>query len=352
MRFKVDIAAFLSIYAAILITACPVPENNIPQQPVNGIVILRNQTELNPADSFEIREGEKVILSARLLPAGITGGIHWQSSALGIVQLSGFSGEEITITGTNGGRTTIRLLARNIHNQVYAEAECSIMVIPSSFFKWNYIDDGWFDLDALNNAMAGKINKKIIRSGETPILADPVKGGLVLTGPGTLTIGSGLSTPTNYPFSTTGPLYDIGGTMDFFNGPFVSYFEWEQNETQDGFNHVQKKKYYPLWKNFVKISVDYETDNPQISRLRIQVNNNTHEKDNASAITNWLVAELPPGAPASGTLYGIFNSKESELTRGVTGVSDVKDVLSNSFISLVLPAGSMLIRGIRIESVD
>jgi hypothetical protein len=81
------------------------------------------------------------------------------------------------------------------------------------------------------------------------------------------------------------------------------------------------------------------------------VNNNTHERVNASAITNWLVAELPQNAASSGTLSGVFDTRESALSHGVTGTTR-DEVLANSFVSLVLPHGRILIRSIRIESID
>ena len=361
----------LFVLIAVLITACPIPENIIPAEPISGIKIIMNQNDINPVSdstvvpvirgNFEIIEGRSVILGAKLFPKNTMGGIHWQSSGRGMLMLSSLTGDEITITGDNGGKTTILVMARNLNNEVYAQAECAITVIPSSFFKWNYIEDGWLELLALSNTNMGRINPKVVRSGETAILPDEARGGFVLEGPGTLNIGSVMNIPTNSPFSTTGPLYDIGGTMDFFRGPSYSYLEWEmrlntggQPVLEDGrfvYDAILKRIYYPLWNNRVRISVDYETANPAISSLRIQVNNNTHERDNASAVTNWLAAELPPNAPHSGVLSGIFDANVSALAPGVTGAS-VEEVLSNSFISLVLPEGKMLIRSIRIESAD
>jgi len=362
----------------ILTTACPVTENIIPTEPVSGIQIIRNQNELNPVSdstvipvirgNFEIIEGRSVILGARLFPKNTMGGIHWQSSGRGMLMLSSLTGDEITITGGNGGKTTILVMARNLNNEVYAQAECAITVIPSSFFKWNYEEDGWLELLALSNTNMGKINPKVVRSGETAILPDEVNGGFILEGPGTLNIGSVMNIPTNSPFSTTGPLYDIGGTMDFSRGPSYSYLEWEIRLNTSGqpilederyvYDAVLKRIYYPLWNKRVRVSVDYETNNPALSALRIQVNNNTHERDNASAVTNWLVTELPPNAPHSGTLSGIFDANASSLASGVidnspAGISLLEDIiLSNSFISLVLPQGRILIRSIKIESAD
>ena len=340
----------------LIITACTVPENNIPLESINGIKIIKNMDELNPvADSsvyptkrgsFEILEGQQTILSVMLFPQGVTGGIHWQSSGRGIVEMSAMSGSQIIFTGSNGGRTNIRVLARNSLNEVYAEAECGITVIPSSFFKWNYIDDGWLELPALSNANMSRINPKIARSGETAILPDEERGGLVLEGPGVLIIGSVMSAPTNSPFSSAGPLYDIGGTMDFLNGPSFNYLEWVNSEQE------LKKKHYPMWNKNVRITVYYETENPAASPLRIQVNNNTLERDNASAITNWFVTELTPNAPSSGALSGVFSAKASERHPAVNSVTSLEDILSNSFVTLALPRGRILIRSIKIESAD
>jgi hypothetical protein len=334
--------------AVFWLLACSVPENEVVRIPVSGIEMVKNQSLLLPRDSFELLEGESVILGARLFPEGIAGGIHWQSSSRGIVEMSGFSGPEITITGANGGKTIISVFARNIRNEVYVEAECTVTVIPRSYFKWDYSLDGWLELPALSNAIIGKVSEMLVRSGETPIPADPVRGGLVLEGPGTLVIGSVLSSPTNSPFPSD-PLYDKGGMLDFRGGPAYSYLEWRRNAAGTDFEQVLVKKHYPLWNNRVRISVDYETADTAASPLRIQVNNNTLERNNASAITNWLVTELEPVAARSGTLSGILDADASALA--VNGVT-LDEVLSNSFVCLSLPEGKVLIRGIRIECAD
>jgi len=100
------------------------------------------------------------------------------------------------------------------------------------------------------------------------------------------------------------------------------------------------------------------------ARLRLQVNNNTLRRDAASAIDNWLAAELEPSAPASGTLSGVFRGNgaarfdpllTAEKKAGINAVTDdekLKMVLAHSFVCLALPEGKMLIRGIRIESAD
>jgi hypothetical protein len=340
--------------ASLLCVACPVPENNVVQAPVDGIAISKNQEPLEPRGVFEIHEGKSVILTARLFPEGVTGGIHWQSSGGGIVEMSGFTGPQITINGANGGKTIIGVLARNSLNEAYVQAECTVIVIPFSFFKWNFAKDGWLDMGARENVFAGKISDTIVRSGEKPVLADAERGGLVLEGPGALIIGSGMTTATSSAFPDD-PVYDQNGEFDFFDGPAYEYIE--------GSPPLLKKTPWPLWKNRVRISVDYEilAGNP---RLRLQVNNNTLRRDAASAIDNWLVAELDSAAPPSGTLSGIFLGNGAaqfdplltpEKKAGIKAADDpgkLKMVLAHSFVCLALPEGKTLIRGIRIESAD
>jgi hypothetical protein len=338
---------------SFLCAACQVPENNIVKAPADGIVISKNQEPLDPGGVFEIHEGKSVILTARLFPEGVTGGVHWQSSGEGIVEMSGFSGSQITITGANGGKTIIGVLARNSFNETYIQAECTVIVIPFSFFKWNFARDGWLDMGARENVFVGKIRDTIIRSGEKPVPADAERGGLVLEGPGMLIIGSGMTTLTSSAFPND-PVYDQNGEFDFFDGPAYEYFEGQGN---------LKKIPWPLWKNRVKISVDYEKleGNP---RLRLQVNNNTLNRDAASAIDNWLAAELDSDAQPSGTLSGVFRGKGSarfdpllspDKKAGINAADDegkLKMVLAHSFVCLALPEGKILIRGIRIESAD
>jgi len=327
-------AAMFDILAVFLL-ACPVPENEFVRNPVEKVQLLKNQQDLNSGAQFVIQEGASVVLGAKLLPQGVSGGIHWQSSSQGIVEMSALAGPNITITGTHGGKTIISVMARNLYNEVYAEAECTVTVIPSSFFKWSYRTDGWIELPALNNAIVGKISEMLVRAGETDILQDNARGGLALEGPGArLVIGSVMVTPTTTPFPGD-PVYDQNGALDFLEGP---------------------SRDYPLWNKRVRISVDYEIlSDPGL--LRIQVNNNTGETENASAISNWLVAELQPNSPRSGTLTGIFNSSHSILVKnaGITalpGKTPLETVLANSFVCLYLPGGKMIIRGIRIESAD
>ena len=338
---------------SLLCAACQVPENKFVKAPVDVIVILKNQEPLDPGGVFEIHEGKSAILTARLFPEGVTGGVHWQSSGGGIVEMSGFSGSQITITGANGGRTVISVLARNSFNETYVQAECTVIVIPFSFFKWNFARDGWLDMGPRENVFVGKIRDTIIRSGEKPVPADAERGGLVLEGPGALIIGSGMTSLTSSAFPDD-PVYDQNGEFDFFDGPAYEYLA--------GSPQLNKTP-WPLWKNRVRISVDYEILGGS-PRLRLQVNNNTLQRDSASAIDNWLAAELGSPAPPSGTLSGVFRGNgvarldpllTTEKKAGINAADDegkIKTVLSHSFVCLALPEGRILIRGIRIESAD
>jgi hypothetical protein len=336
----------LTLLTLFFFAACPVPENNTVREPVDRVQLSKNQESLTPRGEFKILEGQSVILGARLFPEGVTGGIHWQSSRRGILDLSALAGPEITITGMNGGKTTVSVMARNPLNEVYAEAECTVIVIPSSFFKWNFRDDGWVDMEAHENVMVGKIGETPVRSGETPIIADIVRGGLVLEGPGALIIGSGMTTPTNSTFPDD-PAYDVTGELDFLNGP--GYF-WVEGTTPHN-------EYYPFWKDRVKITVEYEILRPGQTHLRIQVNNNTLEKYAASAVDNWLVAEMDSAVP-SGKFTGVYSGKGVAKFDPLldpakqAGIGEIDRVLSRSFVCLALPDGKIVIRSIRIESAD
>jgi hypothetical protein len=331
---KLSISIMLLLF---LLAACEVPENDTVRAPVSGIIIVKNQS---PPENgkFEMMEGRSLILGAWLLPEGVQGGIHWQSSSRGIVELNRYSGPEINITGVNGGKTIITVMARNILNEVYAEAECTVTVIPSSFFKWNYKHGYEINLEPRSNYRSnyimGTINEILIRTGENPIIEDQVKGGIILDGADSrLIIGSGMITATNSPFSD--PVYDEYGQFNFFSGPGADYY---------------------LWAGRVRISVDYEILDTAVNKslLRIQVNNNTGGQDNASAISNWLVAELSPNSKPQGVLSGVFNKAEAKLvkTTGIPGINQLETVLSRSFVCLNLPDGKLLIRSIRIESAD
>jgi hypothetical protein len=324
---------------ALLITACPVPENEVVRDPVESIEILKNQSQLPDKDGIVLLEGHSVVLGVQLYPLGVQGGIHWQSSRRGIVAMSGLTGPELTVSGLAGGRTIISVLARNIHNEVYARAELSIKVIPCSFFTWDYLRDGWISLPPDTPAMIGKLGEILVRSGDTAIGEDPFRGGLALEGPGVLVIGSGMATLTNSPFRPEHPVYDKGASLDFWNGPK------RPNEPDEAGGNTD---YDPFWTGLVRISVQYEM--PNFAPLRIQVNNNSLMRNNASALMESIVTELTPASPRSGTLTGVFNTREAVIDPDKAPDITVEEVLSHSFVCLALPEGKVIIRNIRIES--
>jgi len=334
MKKVITIYSFCVI---LLCTACPAAENYIFRSPVGGIQIQFNKNEIL-SNNITIIEGMSGILGVKLTPDGVQGGIHWQTSNRNIVEMSSFSGQEITVTGLNGGKTIIIVTARNTFNDVVVQAECTITVIPRSFFKWNFLITDWLEIPVLeartNYYLYDAGFPVLIRTGETDIYTDIQKNGIVLDGEGAkLIIGSGMATATNSPFGDH-PVYDKNGQFNFYSGP---------ND-------------YSLWANRVRISIEYEKldDN---SFLRLQVNNNTSEALNASAINNWLVSELNPSSANTGTLTGIFDNTLSTLVKntGIPGNNDaekLQEVLSHSFICLSLLNGKVLIRNIRIESAD
>jgi len=327
------IPIIINLIILLLILACPAAENNMLQSPVDGVTIQKNNNPILPQENITIIEGRAVVLGAKLSPDGVQGGIHWQSSNGEIAELSSLTGSEITVTGKNGGTTIIFVTARNTFNDLEVQTECSVTVISKSFFKWNYRYLEWIEAPALepltNTYFYDAGFPVLIRTGETQIYSDMHRSGIVLEGKGSqLIIGSGMTTPTNSPFSDH-PVFDKNGQFDFFNGP----------------------KNYPYWLGRVRISAEYEIldPDPNKSLLRIQVNNNTSDRSGASAINNSLVTELSPASPRAGILTGIFDKSLSALIKnGIT----LTEVLSNSFVCLTLPDGKILIRGIRIESAD
>jgi len=327
----------LCLLFVILYPACPVPENKIIENPINSVEILINRQSV-PDRKFTLLEGRSVILSAQLAPEGVLGGVHWQDSRRRIIELSAYTGQEISLTGMNGGRTIVSVLARNTFNEVAVENELSVIVVPKSFFKWDYQADGliWEILEPNTSNIMGRAKEMLIRNGDVPLINDINRRGLVMEGPNTrLLIGSVMTSFTNSPFLDD-PVYDTGGEFDFLAGP--CYMDETQTIS------------YPFYDKKILISIDYEILNPSQQGLRIQVNNNTGENTNASAIDNWLVAELDTQA-TTGTLSAIFDASASKLTRSSPGLT-VETVLSNSFICLWLTDGKILIRGIRIESAD
>ena len=337
-NYQMKFNKFLPIIPVmILCIACPVPENEIIEKPVQSIEILINRQTV-PDRKFTLLEGRAFILSAQLMPDGVLGGVHWQESRRRIVELSAFTGPEISLTGMNGGRTIISVLARNTFNEAPVENEITFTVIPKSFFKWNYHADGliWEIIEPDTSSIMGRAQEILIRSGETPIINDRERGGLILEGPrARLLLGSVMTSPTNSGFIDD-PVHDTGGEFDFLNGP--------------AYKDESQTIYYPFYNKKILISVDYEVLIPSNQGLRIQVNNNTGENTNASAIDNWLVLELNE-SNIKGTATTVFNSEASRLVKGGPGLT-VETVLSNSFICLWLPDGKILIRGIRIESAD
>lgn len=313
-------------------------ENNYLQSPVDGVSILFNKNPV-PVLGITLIEGRSGILGVMLEPAGVQGGVHWQSSNGSILELSGFSGQEITVTAKNGGKTIIFVTARNTLNEIVVGAECIINVIPKTFFKWNYLYADWMEnpvLEAQTNYYIYDAGfPMLIRTGDTEIYSDMKRGGIVLEGAGAkLLIGSGMATATNSPFEDH-PVYDKNGQFDFLNGP----------------------QGYELWAGRVRVSVEYEMLDAD-SFLRIQVNNNTLQR-NASAINNSFVTELTQSSASTGILTGIFDNSLSALSTSkkddIPGSTDAekKDaVLSRSFVCLALPQGKILLRGIRIESAD
>jgi hypothetical protein len=335
--------SFIFIFCIIfLILACPAAETNILQSPVDDITIRFNNRPIEP-HGITIIEGRSGFLGVILSPEGVQGGVHWQSSNREIVELSSLTGQEITVTGKNGGTTIIFVTARNTFNDIIVQAECIITVIPRTFFKWNYQHTDWIErpeLEAYSNYYLLDAGRPIlVRTGENGVHSDMIRGGIVLEGQGAkLVIGSGMATATNSTF-TDHPVYDRNALFNFLNGPVG----------------------YDLWFNRVRISIEYEILDADLNKslLRIQVNNNTTERFNASAINNWLVTELTASSARVGTLTGIFDNTLSTLAEnkstfipGPNDTAKLHEVLSKSFVCLALPDGKILIRSIRIESAD
>ncbi|MCL2175489.1 MAG: hypothetical protein FWB73_05530, partial [Treponema sp.] len=109
----------------LLIFACPAAENNIIQSPVDNISIQVNKNPV-PSEGITILEGKAVILEAKLSPNGVNGGIHWQTSNGAVVEMSGLTGQEITVTGKSGGSTIIFVAARNTFNELTVQSECRV----------------------------------------------------------------------------------------------------------------------------------------------------------------------------------------------------------------------------------
>ncbi|MDR2020992.1 MAG: hypothetical protein LBQ14_09535 [Treponema sp.] len=316
--------------AAFLFAGCPAEGPAGPRVPVQGISLEKNRTPV-PDNGITLIEGKSAELTAVLSPPGVYGGIYWQCSSEETAGLNGTTGETVTVTGKQGGTAVIKALARNTLNDVYAEASVRLTVTAVSFFKWNYAEDGWTDIPANT---AATVKSTAVRAGGRAIIRDHNRGGVVLDGTGTsgarFIIGSTMNSLTNSPLASD-PVFDALGKFDFSG---------------------QK----------VRVSIEYEFlssfENPD-KFLRLQVNNNTTSSNNASAVTNWLVAEQEvPAAVSAGQmreLSGVFDSAESRIARGgvpgATETEQLEAVLSHSFIALTLSSqsGSVLVRSIIIE---
>ena len=340
------IAAVACMGAAVLLASCPVADTELIREPVSGITVLVNGVEVPPgpggmSPSFEMLEGRKVVLGARLAPDGARGGVHWQTSR-DVVEFDRLSGAEVSLYARFGGSATVQIAAANIFNEVPLFGEIEVTVIPTSYFKWSWNLDGWDDLPALESARVGRYHQMFVRSaGSTTIATDERRGGMVMEGPGVLTIGSTMSVPTNSAFPDD-PAFDVGGGFNFTEAP--------------------SRRFLPP--DYIGIAVDYEILQPAAPGrgLRVQVNNNTVERNRASALENWLVAELGDESPRLGTLRGVFSVGAAQLhhelpagkrdrIQGDTDEEKVWNVLRTSFVALALPEGSALIRGIRVYNI-
>jgi hypothetical protein len=316
-----------AVFAAIFVLAgCPAESPGGSRIPVESISIEKNRAPV-PNTGITLTEGESAELSAVLRPAGVYSAVYWQSGSAKTAVLSGVSGETVTVTGKRGGTSVIKALARNFLNDVYAEASVRLTVIPVSFFIWEYGEDGWIDIPANS---AGMVNDIPVKAGGRGITRDG-RGGLILDGTGgggiRFIIGSTMNALTNSPFDSD-QVFDPAGKFDFYG-----------------------KK--------ARVSIDYEflgSRGKPGKFLRLQVNNNTTASNNASAISNWLVAEKEVPVSVSGggveRLEGVFDSAESRIVRpGVPGDGEqeqLEAVLSHSFVAVTLPAesGSVLVRSV------
>ena len=327
-------ACLAAILPVIALSGCAVAENELPSYPVASIAIEANRTAI-PDTGIVLIEGKSVVLDAVLFPAGVPGGVYWQSSRAGVVEMSDTQGLAITINASSGGESVIRALARNFHNDMYAEAAVTVTVIPTSFFKWNYRADGWTAIGANTNAA---IRGVVVRAAGVALAGTAesgASGGFVMDGGASggsrFIIGSGMASPTNSPFDSD-PVYDLSGAFDF-RGRCILF------------------------------SVEYELPplaEPASRLLRLQINNNTGAADKASAIDNWLAAELSVPADTAGrmrgTLSGVFDGTISRVVKpGVAGndADEKRDnVLSSSFAAISLSGGKAIIRAVKIENAE
>ena len=334
-----------TVTVLLLFSGCFVADNEFIQEAVTGFTVFKNGVEVpfgpdGIPPAFEIMEGKTAVLGTKLSPVGVRGGVHWQTSR-DIVELGSFSGTEILLYARYGGDTIIQISTANIFNEVPVFGEVGITVIPTSYFKWNWEINGWEDMPAFSSARIGRYHLNFVRTGETPVIADKRRGGIVLEGPGILIIGSTMAIPTNSPFHDD-PAHDVAAELNFTVAPDNRFLPPE----------------------YIGISIDYEILEAASPRrgLRIQVNNNTLERGMASALDNWLVAELTGESPLCGTIRGVFNTTAAQLDPdlpegkrlGIPGDNDgakINSVLRSSFVALSLPEGKVLIRNIQIYNV-
>lgn len=392
---KLYITTGLIVFFFILtLTACPAGENDILHEPVNRIEILNNRSPI-PADGrnpgFSIIEERAVVLTAELFPIGVPAGVHWQSSRR-IVDLSNFSGPETVLFARYGGDTLITARASNIYNEVPVFKQINVRVIPTSYFKWDYRIDGWRDIHALTSGEVDRIYYKVwAYAGISPVLEDEELGGFILEGPATLVFGSTMSTLTNSPYEED-PLFDSNAMFNFAVSPNGNMFGGPRYPaTMPGnVNHPHPQAGLlindSMYTGKVKISVEYEilTEPTFRQGLRIQVSNNTIERDEASVLSNWLVAEYNSNMPSSGILSGIFDLNEAQRASHINemlipGLPEIHLEITNEagtqilypgdsteiiaekrqrmirsrvFVCLSLPDGKVLIRSVRIDAVE
>ena len=399
------VPAAVIIAVSAVFSACPADGSEIIKEPVSGIEVLNNQV-LIPAASggnlgFSITEGRSVILTARLYPLGVPAGIHWQT-ARRIVDFSEYSGPETVMSAEYGGSTIVTIRAKNAYNEMPMFREINITVTPASYYKWSYKKDGWRDIPPLSARTVDEIyNRMIMYAGTSAVYENSDLGGFILEGPATLVIGSTMATPTNSPYEED-PIIDQNSQLNFAVSPSGIMFggaRYPANLSTQ-FPHpttgaTNSNHPHPLagllindglYTGKVRIAVDYKilTEPAHRQGLRLQVGNNTTERDMASVLSNWLAAEYTQGYPSEGTLTGVFDAGEAQIAahidpakvpgfpaielqttneagNQITYPGDTAQVINDKrlrmiksrvFVCLALPDGKVLIRSIRIEAVD
>jgi len=402
-RILVGTAGFIAL--AAIFPACPADESEIIKEPVNRIEVLNNQVLIPAAAGgnlgFSITEGRSVVLTARLFPLGVPAGIHWQT-ARRIVDFSEYSGSETVMFAEYGGITIVTIRAKNAYNEMPLFKEINITVIPSSYYKWSYKKDGWRDIPPLSARTVDEIyNRMILYAGISAVNENSDLGGFVLEGPATLIIGSTMATPTNSPYEED-PIIDQNSQLNFAISPNGAIFGGARypQMLSTAYPHpvtgiTNGNHPHPLagllinddlYTGKVRVSVDYKilTEPAHRQGLRLQVSNNTTERDRASVLSNWLVAEYTQNYPPEGTLTGVFDTGEvqiaahidpaqvpgfptielqttNEAGNQITYPGDTTQIInekrlrmikSRVFVCLALPNGKVLIRSIKIEAVN